>query len=116
MKKGIAITAFKCKKCGKPLRWELVREYSMPLATGKRIRLDGAMIDEFKLPHGYWEAKDSTDDLPREVRKKFESVWSTFRLMPLKRTTLKSRSSTQMRPVKPSAVFSTLKFLAMPCL
>ena len=28
--------------------------------------------DEFKLPHGYWEAKDSADDLPREVKRKFE--------------------------------------------
>jgi len=37
------------------------------------IRVDGAVVDEFKLPHGYWEAKDSKDDLEKEVQKKFKA-------------------------------------------
>lgn len=37
------------------------------------IRIDGAVVDEFKLPHGYWEAKDSKDDLEKEVGKKFKA-------------------------------------------
>ena len=37
----------------------------------KRIVVDGALIDNFQLPHGYWEAKDIHDDLPAEVIHKF---------------------------------------------
>ena len=36
------------------------------------IRVDGAIVDEFKLSHGIWEAKDTADDLPAEIRKKVE--------------------------------------------
>ena len=38
----------------------------------KRIVIDGALIDDFQLPHGYWEAKDIHDNLPIEVQRKFE--------------------------------------------
>ena len=38
----------------------------------RRIIVDGALIDNFQLPHGYWEAKDIHDDLPTEVLRKFE--------------------------------------------
>ena len=33
--------------------------------------VDGALIDAFNLPHGYWEAKDIHDDLDAEVQHKF---------------------------------------------
>lgn len=39
---------------------------------GRVIRLDGALLDAFKLPYGYWEAKDSADDLDGEIKKKFQ--------------------------------------------
>jgi predicted helicase len=35
--------------------------------------VDGALVDNFKLPHGYWEAKDTKDDLDREIQKKFDT-------------------------------------------
>ena len=38
----------------------------------KPLRVDGALIDNFKLPHGYWEAKDEKDDLEKEARAKLE--------------------------------------------
>ena len=38
----------------------------------RRIVIDGALIDNFKLIHGYWEAKDIHDDLSTEVARKFE--------------------------------------------
>ena len=64
--------------CGKQFNWILVPEHSMtPLIRGargvknKRIVVDGALIDNFQLPHGYWEAKDIHDDLPAEVLRKF---------------------------------------------
>ncbi len=70
---------FLLESCGRQFDWTLVPEHSMsPLTRGargvknKRIVLDGALIDGFRLIHGYWEAKDIHDDLPTEVVRKFE--------------------------------------------
>ena len=60
--------------CGKPFKWTLVPEYSIhPPPRNKRIVVDGALIDNFRLIHGVWEAKDIHDDLPLEVQRKFEA-------------------------------------------
>jgi len=48
--------------------WTLVPEYR--LANGKTP--DGTFLDNFRLRHGYWEAKDSHDDLETEIRRKFD--------------------------------------------
>ena len=37
----------------------------------RRIQPDGEVVDTFKLPFGYWEAKDTQDDLHVEAGKKF---------------------------------------------
>ena len=37
----------------------------------RRITPDGEVVDTFKLPYGYWEAKDTQDDLHVEASKKF---------------------------------------------
>ena len=37
----------------------------------RRIIPDGEVVDAFGLPHGYWEAKDTQDDLHIEADKKF---------------------------------------------
>ena len=58
--------------CGKQRGWKLIPEDSINLGGTKRIVVDGALIDKFKLPQGYWEAKDIHDDLPKEVLRKFE--------------------------------------------
>ena len=63
------------EQCGRQFNWILVPEHSMTGASGgknKRIVVDGAFIDTFQLPHGYWEAKDIHDDLLSEVLRKFE--------------------------------------------
>ena len=60
------------ESCGRQFGWTLVPEHSITLSRNKRIRVDGALIDDFKLAHGYWEAKDIHDDLPTEVLRKFE--------------------------------------------
>ena len=39
----------------------------------RRIRPDGEILDTFGLPHGYWEAKDTQDDLHVEADKKFDA-------------------------------------------
>jgi hypothetical protein len=50
-------------------RWTLITEQT-PKVGGKNIRSDGVMRGEFNLPRGYWEAKDTDDDLDAEIRKK----------------------------------------------
>ena len=37
----------------------------------RRITPDGEVVDAFGLPHGYWEAKDTQDELFAEAGKKF---------------------------------------------
>ncbi len=34
--------------------------------------IDGALVDSFNLVHGFWEAKDISDDLDKEIKKKFD--------------------------------------------
>ncbi len=46
--------------------WFLVMEYTLP----NRKRIDGVLRDEFRIPRGYWEAKDTQDDLEVEIAKK----------------------------------------------
>ena len=53
-----------------PFGWTLTEQYQRKPGRGRTIRIDGALLDNFKLAHGYWEAKDSEDDLDAEIRKK----------------------------------------------
>ena len=48
---------------GKKLHWTLVPEYAMKGRTG-RIAVDGALIDEWKQRHGFWEAKERQKQAP----------------------------------------------------
>ena len=69
------------ESCGKQFDWTLVPEHSMTLNRNKRIVVDGALIDDFRLTHGYWEAKDIHDDLPNEVQRKFEAGYPTDNIL-----------------------------------
>ena len=55
------------------VNWILIPEE--PLANGKRP--DGTLRDTFRLPRGYWEAKDTRDDLATEIRKKIAIGYPT---------------------------------------
>ena len=57
--------------CARQRGWTLVPEHAISTRRAKRIVVDGALIDNFRLTHGYWEAKDIDDDLPAEVERKF---------------------------------------------
>ena len=58
---------------GKKLEWTLAPEYANPrVGKGKRIVVDGALLDDWKFRHGFWEAKDEHDDLEREIKRKIE--------------------------------------------
>ena len=58
--------------CARQFNLTLVPEHSITVHRNRRIVVDGALIDDFQLPHGYWEAKDIHDDLPAEIRRKFK--------------------------------------------
>lgn len=49
--------------------WTLVPELSAK-SGGSLVRPDGTVRDVNSLPRGYWEAKDTQDDLETEIRKK----------------------------------------------
>ncbi len=40
--------------------------------TRSGARPDGTVVDSLRLPRGYWEAKDTHDDLDAEIQKKFD--------------------------------------------
>ncbi|MDM8567414.1 N-6 DNA methylase [Candidatus Halobeggiatoa sp. HSG11] len=54
--------------CG-PKNFTLVAEITQAGESGK-IRPDGVVKDALRLDWGYWEAKDSKDDLDKEIKKK----------------------------------------------
>lgn len=60
------------KVCGQQFNWTLVGEYSIKKGKGKLIWVDGILQDEFGWIHGYWEAKDLGDNLPKWVKQKFQ--------------------------------------------
>ena len=57
--------------CARQCKWTLVPEFGVSTGRGRRIVVDGALVDDFRLTHGCWEAKDIHDDLPAEVDRKF---------------------------------------------
>ncbi len=57
--------------CCQQFNWILVQENSLKLTAKKRIQVDGLFVRDDTLKHGIWEAKDTADDLPKEVQKKF---------------------------------------------
>ena len=58
------------RHCAHQFDWTLLEQHSVK-RNGHPIRVDGALADAFRLVHGYWEAKDSGDDLDKEIKKKF---------------------------------------------
>ncbi|OZH52833.1 DNA helicase [Hydrocoleum sp. CS-953] len=58
--------------CCQQFNWMLVQEKSIQLTKKKLIRVDGLLVRDDTLKHGIWEAKDSEDDLAKEVQKKFK--------------------------------------------
>jgi predicted helicase len=57
--------------CGRKLKLTLSPEFEIKRKHSS-IRVDAALLDEFKLAHGFWEAKDEKDDLDREIKSKLE--------------------------------------------
>lgn len=59
------------------LDWTLVGEYQLKTRKKHQLRIDGALLDQWSLVHGYWEAKDEDDDLDEEIKKKISLGYPT---------------------------------------
>jgi hypothetical protein len=58
------------KKCASPYDWHLVEEYQFKGTHKQPLRADGVLVDSLTLVHGLWEAKDTADDLQKEIKSK----------------------------------------------
>jgi predicted helicase len=59
------------RHCASQLGWKLIEKQYLR-RNMHTIFVDGVLKDEFNVPHGYWEAKDTSDDLEIEVKKKLD--------------------------------------------
>ena len=60
------------KAWGKQHDLVFLAEYPLKTATKSNIMVDGALLHELRMPLGYWEAKDESDDLEQEINKKLK--------------------------------------------
>ncbi|MGV1927910.1 type ISP restriction/modification enzyme [Agrobacterium tumefaciens] len=69
---GVISEAFKdlLKTWARQLNWQFAAQYEFASVQKSRIRPDGTIFHSIGLPFGYWEAKDTADDLDVEIRKK----------------------------------------------
>jgi predicted helicase len=58
--------------CARQFEWKLVPEYAIKRKGKADAKADGALLDIYGLNHGLWEAKDSADDLDKEIKIKFK--------------------------------------------
>jgi predicted helicase len=63
-------------KAAKRRGWTLVPELST-YSGGRRVVPDGTVRDEFRLARGWWEAKDTSDQLAAEIEKKLKAGYPT---------------------------------------
>src|ERR1035437_3277251 len=59
--------------CARQFNWKLVPEYAIKRKGRADAKADGALLGDFNLVRGLWEAKDSGDDLEKEIKSKFAS-------------------------------------------
>lgn len=57
--------------CARQFDWTLVLEYPLPRRAARPLKADGAVLRDFGLVQGHWEAKDTADDLEQEIKHKF---------------------------------------------
>jgi predicted helicase len=69
---GVISEAFKdlLKDWARQANLHFINQYEFVSSKGNRIRPDGAILHELRVPLGYWEAKDGDDDLDVEIAKK----------------------------------------------
>lgn len=69
---GVISEAFKdlLKAWSRQLNWQFSAQFPFQSVQKTRIVPDGTIFHSIGLPFGYWEAKDTADDLDVEIRKK----------------------------------------------
>ena len=74
---GATETAFSqlLAKTGRARLWTLIPKKKKTVGKKQHIYPDGTLLDVFKLARGYWEAKDTDDDLDAEIQKKIEKKY-----------------------------------------
>jgi len=74
-RESVVREAFKdlLKSWGRSLDLTFVPEYEVENKTKQRRYVDGALLHTLRVPFGYWEAKDSDDDLDAEIANKFRA-------------------------------------------
>ena len=59
------------KRWGKAHDLQFIAEHDILTKQMTRIYVDGALLHGLRVPFGYWEAKDESDDLEKEIEAKF---------------------------------------------
>lgn len=59
------------RTCARQYGRTLIEKQARKVSRGT-IFIDGTIVDTLNYPHGYWEAKDTEDDLDKEIKKKFD--------------------------------------------
>jgi predicted helicase len=74
-RESVVREAFKdlLKQWGRTLDLTFIPEYELATRTRERRYADGALLHTLRVPFGYWEAKDSHDDLDVEIDKKLRA-------------------------------------------
>jgi predicted helicase len=72
-RESVVREAFKTllKDWGKARDLIFLPEYDFQTLTKSTVRPDGTLVYGLRVPFGYWEAKDTSDDLDEEIEKKF---------------------------------------------
>src|SRR2546430_5000728 len=76
--------------CGRQFGWKLVPEWPIKRDRAHSLRVDGALVDEFRLTHGFWKPKTVTTISAKKLRRNSP--------LAIRKTTSSSR--------RPSAQFS----------
>ncbi len=74
MRESVLREAFKdlLKAWGRQHDLTFIPEYALDTLTKEKRYVDGALLYSLRVPFGYWEAKDTKDDLDAEIEKKFK--------------------------------------------
>jgi predicted helicase len=72
-RESVVREAFKdlLKAWGRSHDLQFIPEHEFITPTKERRYIDGALLHSLRVPFGYWEAKDTNDDLDDEIAKKF---------------------------------------------
>jgi predicted helicase len=72
-RESVVREAFKdlLKAWGRSRDLQFIPEHEFITPTKERRYIDGALLHSLRVPFGYWEAKDTKDDLDEEIAKKF---------------------------------------------